>query len=304
MPNFLGSAASFSSEFAKPIMKGQENGASSMVVVEGLEKLKILHQQVLPFILRREKSEVLKELPPKIVSYVTVPMSDTQVQLYRKLCLNATVQTSLRRLDELLMPFEMAPTATVDGHTLKSLMLLRLLCTHPSHLSSLSISSSSEMNSLSLSGKMMALVELLRNAGLDNGCVTAADNDSSLLYCDDASEETMEAFDSVVTATQDSGLVPEEIKLVEAEEKKCIIFAQFTKSLDLVESLILKHLMPHLRYLRLDGRVPAERRAGLAARFNTDSSVRILLSTTRVGGLGLNLTGEFRSESYRPARGC
>jgi TATA-binding protein-associated factor len=291
MPNFLGSASSFASEFAKPIMKGQENGASSILVVEGLEKLKILHQQVLPFILRREKGEVLKDLPPKIVSHVTVPMSNMQVHLYRKLCLNATVQTSLRKLDEILTPLEKSPTATVDGHTLKSLMLLRLLCTHPSHLSTLSSSSSSAVEGLTLSGKMMTLVELMRNAGFDEGCVTAADNDSSLLYCDDGSEATTEAFDYVVSTTQDSGLAPEEPRRAEGDEKKCIVFAQFTKSLDLVENLVLKRLMPHLRYLRLDGRVPAEKRASLAARFNTDPSVRVLLSTTRVGGLGLNLTG-------------
>ena len=72
---------------------------------------------------------------------------------------------------------------------------------------------------------------------------------------------------------------------------KCLIFSQFTKTLDLVEELVFKQKMPSLRYLRLDGKVPPEQRAHMANRFNTDDSISVMLLTTRVGSLGLNLTG-------------
>mmetsp|Transcript_5561 Transcript_5561/g.9677 ORF Transcript_5561/g.9677 Transcript_5561/m.9677 type:complete len:182 (+) Transcript_5561:1-546(+) len=49
--------------------------------------------------------------------------------------------------------------------------------------------------------------------------------------------------------------------------------------------------MPSLRYLRMDGRVPPEKRPELARKFNDDPSIKVMLLTTRVGGLGLNLTG-------------
>lgn len=39
------------------------------------------------------------------------------------------------------------------------------------------------------------------------------------------------------------------------------------------------------------GSVPAKDRFGVAERFNRDPSVDVLLLTTAVGGLGLNLTG-------------
>jgi SNF2 family DNA or RNA helicase len=45
------------------------------------------------------------------------------------------------------------------------------------------------------------------------------------------------------------------------------------------------------RYLRLDGQVPLHKREELIQRFNSDASVSIMLLTTRVGGLGINLTG-------------
>lgn len=49
--------------------------------------------------------------------------------------------------------------------------------------------------------------------------------------------------------------------------------------------------MPSVTYLRLDGSVPAGARHSLVTRFNNDPSIDVLLLTTQVGGLGLNLTG-------------
>ena len=41
----------------------------------------------------------------------------------------------------------------------------------------------------------------------------------------------------------------------------------------------------------MDGGVAADSRAGIAARFNHDVSLPLVLATTRVGGIGLNLSG-------------
>lgn len=49
--------------------------------------------------------------------------------------------------------------------------------------------------------------------------------------------------------------------------------------------------MPSVTFLRLDGGVPAGQRHSLVTRFNNDPSIDVLLLTTQVGGLGLNLTG-------------
>jgi len=60
--------------------------------------------------------------------------------------------------------------------------------------------------------------------------------------------------------------------------------------LDLVEKHLLQAHMPSVSYLRLDGKVPAQQRFGIATRFSTDPSIDLMLLTTAVGGLGLNLT--------------
>lgn len=49
--------------------------------------------------------------------------------------------------------------------------------------------------------------------------------------------------------------------------------------------------MPSVSYLRLDGSIPPGMRHSVVHRFNNDPSIDVLLLTTQVGGLGLNLTG-------------
>ncbi len=49
--------------------------------------------------------------------------------------------------------------------------------------------------------------------------------------------------------------------------------------------------MPYVTFLRLDGSIPAGQRQDVVNRFNNDVSINVLLLTTHIGGLGLNLTG-------------
>jgi len=75
------------------------------------------------------------------------------------------------------------------------------------------------------------------------------------------------------------------------QSPKCLVFAQYAQTLDAIEKYLFVPHMPSLRYLRLDGNVPPEHRVDVANRFNADPSISVLLLTTRVGSLGLNLTG-------------
>lgn len=61
--------------------------------------------------------------------------------------------------------------------------------------------------------------------------------------------------------------------------------------LDIIENDLLKKHLPVVTYLRLDGSVPASARHDIVKKFNSDPSIDVLLLTTQVGGLGLNLTG-------------
>ena len=73
-------------------------------------------------------------------------------------------------------------------------------------------------------------------------------------------------------------------------QHRALIFVQQTRTLDLVATLLSTHL-PGVTSVRLDGAVDAVARHALVQRFNADPSIDVMLLTTHVGGLGLNLTG-------------
>ena len=70
-----------------------------------------------------------------------------------------------------------------------------------------------------------------------------------------------------------------------------LIFAQYKSFLDIIERDLLNRHMPSVTYMRLDGTVDTAKRFGIVTKFNEDPSIDLLLLTTHVGGLGLNLTG-------------
>lgn len=56
----------------------------------------------------------------------------------------------------------------------------------------------------------------------------------------------------------------------------------------------------NLRYLRMDGSSSVRMRPRMISAFNSDPSIHVFLLTTRVGGLGVNLTGADRVLLYDP----
>ena len=301
MPNFLGSSSQFSKQFSKPIMKGQNLDAGAADIANAMEKLKLLHQQVLPFILRREKEQVLKELPPKIITRIPCPMSALQEELYQRFCSNQQGKRSISTLNEMINTKDQAfstDSSALNPDVLKALLYLRLLCTHPwlVRVSNESKHMQTQNNSytLEVSGKLVALRELLRDAGLNVQNLNAADNDTSFLYCDKEDDDGSDIDDHERVLRPDRyNSSNNECKehLSNTYESRCLIFAQFTLSLDVVEELLIKRYMPSIKYLRLDGKVPISKRSSIVDKFNQDESFKLMLLTTKVGGLGLNLTG-------------
>jgi len=70
-PSMFGSAGDFERHYASPIQKAGEKA----VIQELRSKIK-------PFLLRRLKSDVLKDLPPKVEQVLAVEMNDKQKKLY------------------------------------------------------------------------------------------------------------------------------------------------------------------------------------------------------------------------------
>ena len=66
MPGYLGTERWFQAQFSKPILQSRDPKSSTKDQEAGVMAMEKLHRQTLPFLLRRMKDQVLKDLPPKI----------------------------------------------------------------------------------------------------------------------------------------------------------------------------------------------------------------------------------------------
>ena len=107
LPGYLKSYESFKNEFEINIVKNHDNAA-----------LERLNNQIAPFILRRTKSEVLRELPEKFEQVIYAPMEEDQENVY-----NATL---LQARDKILQ------NGTENKMYIFSMLTrLRQICCHP-----------------------------------------------------------------------------------------------------------------------------------------------------------------------------
>lgn len=111
MPGFLGSQHAFQRGIVKPIKDGDP------------ETLDYLRTRVRPFILRRTKSEVAKDLPPKIESITCCALEEAQAELYTALARKLKAQV-LADVDE-------KGLAKSQMSILDALLKLRQICCHP-----------------------------------------------------------------------------------------------------------------------------------------------------------------------------
>ena len=74
-------------------------------------------------------------------------------------------------------------------------------------------------------------------------------------------------------------------QLAAEQDRKIVLFSEWTTMLNLIEPLLEKH---KLNFVRLDGSVPQKKRQGLIHQFQKDPDCRLFI-TTNAGSTGLNL---------------
>ncbi|RVX74514.1 hypothetical protein B0A52_01640 [Exophiala mesophila] len=79
---------------------------------------------------------------------------------------------------------------------------------------------------------------------------------------------------------------------------KTLLFAQHRIMLDILEKYVQS--LSGFKYRRMDGNTPIPQRQTMVDEFNTDPRLHVFLLTTKVGGLGINLTGADRVIIYDP----
>ncbi|KZF22155.1 transcriptional accessory protein [Xylona heveae TC161] len=260
MPGFLGTEKVFLDRFAKPIAASRFSKSSSKEQEAGALAIEALHKQVLPFLLRRLKEEVLDDLPPKIIQNYYCDLSDLQRKLF---------EDFTKKEGKSLAEKAASGDKESKQHIFQALQYMRKLCNSPAlvmkegHKQYDQVQKQLAMRNTNLrdtahAPKLTALRDLLVDCGI--GANPSAEGDLT---------------------TEASYVSPH----------RALIFCQMKEMLDIVQNDVLRKLLPSVQFLRLDGSVEANRRQSIVNQFNTDPSYDVLLLTTSVGGLGLNLTG-------------
>ncbi|KAJ8763174.1 hypothetical protein K2173_025559 [Erythroxylum novogranatense] len=287
MPGFLGTERQFQATYGKPLLAARDPKCSAKDAEAGALAMEALHKQVMPFLLRRTKDEVLSDLPEKIIQDRYCNLSPVQLKLYEQFSASHVRQeiSNIVKVDETANAGVNNPSPKASSHVFQALQYLLKLCSHPllvvgekmsdalasqvSELLPANCDVSSELHKRHHSPKLVALQEILEECGIG---VDASNSEND----------------------------------VSVGQHRVLIFAQHKALLDIIERDLFQSHMKNVTYLRLDGSVEPEKRFDIVKTFNSDPTIDALLLTTHVGGLGLNLTSAdtliFMEHDWNPMR--
>eukprot|EP00981_Chlorochromonas_danica_P010577 scaffold3290_cov165-Ochromonas_danica.AAC.20 len=381
LPDYLGDSKSFRKRYETPISRGLEslpslyNSAANKSQLrrlslssEAVYLLRRLHKFVLPFILRRNKDSVERDLPPKTIIDVMCPLSTVQSTMYQELLESCGYKEN--KLEEAVLlsrgtasavapdeeenekPYAALFEKTVQGKVgsllarrttpaqpLVALGSLGLLCVHPS----LTISDAharyreSLLKDWSSSGKILQLLNLMWNLQLVSAedlhisppfdspstfydfIVTSLERlaggeveevrgscQSNLKSDSESEEDTVKPLRKRAKISENNEEQDSETEQQDSSKpsskrasgkrsakpysspslsKKCLIFAQHRKTLDLLEKNVFKKLFPNVRYGRLDGTIPPAERFRIVEEFNSSSETSSTCISESMKGL-------------------
>ncbi|WP_034943742.1 DEAD/DEAH box helicase [Erwinia oleae] len=216
LPGFLGSEKQFTQEWRVPI---ERNGDRV--------RQELLARRIRPFMLRRRKQEVAKELPPKTTIVRQVALEGAQCDLYESV--RSAMQARVRRA------VEQQGAGRSHLLVLDALLKLRQICCDPRLMQK-----ESDVGSAKLALLREMLVDLL------------------------------------------------------AEDRRILIFSQFTTMLSLIAAELQK---AHIPFVTLTG--STRDRIEPVRRFQ-DGEVPVFLISLKAGGVGLNLTAADTVIHYDP----
>ncbi|MDF7665361.1 SNF2-related protein [Bifidobacterium sp. ESL0745] len=279
MPGMLGAYKHFRDRFEMPILSGDENAQAKLQAFVG------------PFILRRLKSQVLKDLPDKIENVITVQLQGEQRRLY------AALEQQLRATLNKQRDIEYK---TGKIQILAQLTRLRQACCDPRLLFS-NVGSNVVKKDAHVWGEPSREVERADDESIDELSETADESANAIVRNGDLSVAGSGASGTNVSETSKAGSPAKPRKVTSAkldaiEElvsscqdagRKMLIFSQFTSFLDLIAERLRKN---GVAYNVITGATPKRKRLELVDQFNSDDTPVFLISL-KAGNTGLNLTG-------------
>lgn len=287
IPNFLGTEAEFAKNFTSIISHAREQRATERDQQKCEEALLRLRKTVGPFILRRLKCDVLKDLPPKVVTDIIVELDDLERNAYDDFGQadeGGYGKKGFGKIIEIIKVCSHKLYIKKDSRTIKNEEILSEGTERINEIKRMSnylnvnqeetVSGTRALNATVHKKNIRKSKNLLLNLDQLQSVKKVKKNVDSTI---DLSAKIKALFD-IITLCGDMNMT-----------HKIIVFAQFRSTIDFIISDLNTH-KPFIKISRIDGSTKPELRAKIAQDFNS-SDTNILLATTATGGLGLNLTG-------------
>uniref|UniRef100_A0A8H7Y3D4 DNA helicase n=1 Tax=Psilocybe cubensis TaxID=181762 RepID=A0A8H7Y3D4_PSICU len=267
----------------------------SKVTLLSQERISRAKKMMTPFVLRRRKDQVLKDLPKKTERIEWCEMTELQRSIYRDALQRSRKTVVEAQLDE--SSESSSSKKSRVGHRPKDklyaenssnvLMDLRKAASHP-----MLFRTRFTDDTLSRIAKQLlkepdfkkrgALYDLVKE---DMSVMT----DSELqVFC--ATYKSTQKYLQDQSCYIDAGKVQVLLKLLQTyrhDGRKVLIFSQFTQILDILQAVLRNH---HVKFLVLTGSTPVDVRQTLVDEFTEDDSIPVFLLSTKAGGMGINLT--------------
>ncbi|XP_003825428.1 lymphoid-specific helicase isoform X1 [Pan paniscus] len=248
--------------------------------------LHMLHQILTPFLLRRLKSDVALEVPPKREVVVYAPLSKKQEIFYTAI-VNRTIANMFGSNEK--ETIELSPTGRPKRRTRKSINYSKI-DDFPNELEKLISQIQPEVDQERAVVEVNIPVESEVNLKLQNIMMLlrkCCNHPYLIEYPIDPVTQEFKIDEELVTNSGKFLILDRMLPELKKRGHKVLLFSQMTSMLDILMDYC------HLRdfnFSRLDGSMSYSEREKNMHSFNTDPEVFIFLVSTRAGGLGINLT--------------
>lgn len=259
-PGKLGTLPVFHTQFIIPITMGGYSTASKAQVHTSYKCSLVLRDLISPYLLRRLKKDVATQLPEKTEQILFVKLSPEQREIYKKFLKSRVVRQVLAGKLNLLY----------------AITALRKICNHPDIPLDKNEDDKNHARN-GVSGRRRMAPPLPRLSDKESG-------ESLEDYGNWRRSGKMVVLNRVLAAWKKAG-------------NRVLLFSQTRTMLDILETFVKDN---GYSSLRMDGTTTVGSRMHLIDRFNNDETVFVFLLTTRVGGLGVNLTGADRVVLFDP----
>jgi len=214
------------------------------------QQVESLQQMISPYMLRRVKEDVAKDIPAKEETVIDVELTSIQKQYYRAI------------FEQNHAFLSMGSNRSVAPKLMNIQMELRKCCNHPFLLEGIEHRENEK-----------AFSTLLETGALDG---KSAEEQQQLLN-----------EHGYIKTSGKMVLLDKLLPKLRSEGHKVLVFSQMVKMLDLISEYCD---FRGFRHERLDGRIRGSERQKAIDRFETESDSFMFLLSTRAGGVGINLT--------------